>query len=150
MQQAVATLEYKEELIEGGYYNQDSSVNRLIMKHLFKYSNKILYRVKNVTIHGTKYAVGYVLVAYLEEEDLPVFGVIQDILLKPDICNTLFILKPYCTHIFNPHYFSYEVYPLDETLIYKQKELCDYHPLCISKSFSSSSLYVRTKYDICI
>ena len=33
--------------------------------------------MKSVTIQGTKYAVGYVLAAYIEkDDDLPVFGVI--------------------------------------------------------------------------
>ena len=108
--------------------------------------------MKSVTIQGTKYAVGYVLVAYIEEEDdLPVFGVIKDILIKQNLNDTLFILQPYRTHTFNAHYYSYEVYPVSETLIYKHKELADHHPLCISKAFSlSSPSFVRTKYDICL
>ena len=106
--------------------------------------------MKSVTIQGTKYAVGYVLAAYIEEEDdLPVFGVIKDILIKQNLNDTLFILQPYRTHTFNAHYYSYEVYPVSETLIYKYKELADHHPLCISFSLSSPS-FVRTKYDICL
>ena len=108
-----------------------------------------MYRVRSVTLQGTKYAIGYVLVPYIEEDDLPVFGVIKDIVIKQDLSDTLFILQPYRTSTFNTHYYSYEVYPVSETLIYTQKELADYHPLWISKSFSSSSpLFVRTKYDI--
>ena len=107
------------------------------------------HRVRSVTIQGTKYAIGYVLVPYIEEDDLPVFGVIKDIIIKQDLHDTLFILQPYRASTFNAHFYSYEVYPVSETLIYTQKELADHHPLCISKSFSlSSPLFVRTKYDI--
>ena len=58
--QAIATLEYKEELIEGILQSRFFSVQRLIMKHLINYNNEILHTVKNVTIHGMKYAVSYV------------------------------------------------------------------------------------------
>ena len=33
----------------------------------------ISHRVRSVTIQGTKYAIGYVLVPYIEDDDLPVF-----------------------------------------------------------------------------
>ena len=88
--------------------------------------------MKSVTIQGTKYIVGYVLAAYIDEDDLPVFGVIKDILIKQNLNDTLFILQPYRTHTFNAHYYSDEVYPVNETLIYKHKELADHHPPCIS------------------
>ena len=111
----------------------------------------ISHRIRSVTIQGTKYAIGYVLVPYIEDDDLPVFGVIKDITIKikQDLNNTLFILQPYRASTFNAHFYLYEVYPVSETLIYTQKELADHHPLCISKSFSlSSPLFGRTKYDI--
>ena len=106
-------------------------------------------RVRSVTIQGTKYAIGYILFCYIEEDDMPVFGYIKDIIIKQEINNTLFILQPYRASTFNPHYYSYEVYPVSEHLIYLQKELADYHPLSLSKSFSlPSPTFVRTKYDI--
>ena len=59
-------------------------------------------------------------------------------------------MQPYHATTFNAHYYSCEVYPVSETLIYTQNEATDYHPLCISKSFSlSSTLFVKIKYDVC-
>ena len=67
----------------------------------------------------------------------------KDILIKQNLNDTLFILQPYRTHTFNVHYYSYEVYPVNDLLLL----IADHHPLCISKAFSLSS-FVRTKYDI--
>ena len=51
---------------------------------------------------------------------------------------------------FNQHFYSYEVTPFsDQTLIYTQNELADYHPLYVTKSFYvSSTQFVRLKYHI--
>ena len=70
---------------------------------------KAKFRVRSVTIQGTKYAIGYVLVCYIEEDDMPVFGSIKDIIIKQNINDTLFILQPYRVSTFNTHYYSYEV-----------------------------------------
>ena len=80
--------------------------------------------------------LGYVLISYIEDDDLPVFGIIKDLIIKQDLNDTLFILQLYQASTFNAHFYSYEVYPVSKTLIYTQKELADHHPLYISKSFS--------------
>ena len=109
-----------------------------------------LCRVKYVVVQGTKYALGYILLCYIEEEDdMPVFGKINDIIIKPQLKDTLFVLQPYRASSFNYHFHSYEVSPVDDVLIYKQTELADYHPLSICKSFTvSSSMFVRLKYHV--
>lgn len=99
-------------------------------------------------IKGTKYAIGYMVICYYED-DVPVFGKIKDILLQPNKDNSLFILTPFTCTRFNRHFYSYEVVATEETLIYQQEELLDYHPLYLSKSFNvSSPLFVRTKYYV--
>ena len=80
---------------------------------------------------------------------MPVFGKIHDIIIKPQLTDTLFVLQPYRASSFNYHYHSYEVSPVDDVLIYKQTELADYHPLSICKSFSlSPPMFVRLKHHV--
>ena len=75
--------------------------------------------------------LGYVLIPYIEDDDLPVFANIKDLIIKQDFNDTLFILQSYQASTFNAHFYSYEDYPVSKTLIYIQKELADHHPLYI-------------------
>lgn len=105
-------------------------------------------RVRYAVILGTKYALSYIVLCYHEEE-MPVFGKIKDIVVTP-AQECLFILTPFVATTFNTHFHAFEVSPLtEETLIYHQRELADFHPLSTSKSFTTSSpMFVCTKYNV--
>ena len=51
---------------------------------------------------------------------------------------------------FNRHFYAYQVLlQQDQTLVYTQDELADYHSLYVCKSFQvSSPMFVRLKYHI--
>ncbi len=94
-------------------------------------------------IRGTKYAVNYLVICYLDDDEDPVFGAIKDIIVTPrNEC--LFILTPF---FYNTHFHAYEVTEVNDNqiLIYRQQELRDFHPLTISKH----TLPIRLTY-LCV
>lgn len=159
----VESLEYGNELVEGGHnLTEDSIVHRwdISWEELLNFVYNCFFfcfwcclshlyiRVRYAEIRGTKYCKGYVVVCYIEHE-MPVFGQIADIILLPtSVC--VFVLKPFMSTSFNPHFHAFEVTPVREVLLYQQHEFADFHPLFISKSFlSPSPLFIRCKYFMC-
>ena len=65
--------------------------------------------------------LGYVLISYIEDDELPVFGIIKDLIIKQDLNDTLFILQPYQASTFNAHFYSYEVYRVSKTQFIHKK-----------------------------
>ena len=102
-------------------------------------------------IHGTRYAVTYLVICYLDDDEDPVFGAIKDIIITSrNEC--LFILIPFVPVSYNSHFHAYEVAELNDNqiLIYRQRELRDFHPLTISKTYIANlpQLFVSLKYHI--
>jgi len=92
------------------------------------------FRVRYITIKGTKYAIGYLVLCYYEE-DTPVFGRIKDIILQPNKEDSLLILTPYLTNRYNRHFSAYEVTETNGSFIYYQHEL-QIITLCIYQKYS--------------
>ena len=114
------------------------------------YMYLLFNRFKYVIIKGTKYAVEFAVLCYFDDDKVPIFGKIKDIIYLPIDHKTLFIIDPLIPSRFNRHFYAYQVLVnQDQTLIYTQDELADYHPMHICKSFHiSSPLFVRMKYHI--
>ena len=96
-------------------------------------------------INGTKYAKGYIVSCYIED-DVPVFGKISDIIIiRPSLC--VLVVQPYLSTTFNRYFHAYQVSPSHDILFYQQHELTDFHPLFLSKSYlSPSPVFIRCKY----
>jgi len=68
---------------------------------------------------------------------LPVFCKLIDIVVTEG-GECLFALIPHETTTFNTHFNAYEVEPkFNYNIVCRQKDLADYHPLTISKSFDN-------------
>lgn len=106
------------------------------------------HRVKYAIIRHTKYAVGYVVTCYIDDNEDYVFGLIKDIVLTATK-ECVFILTPFLS-TYNYHFHSYEVFPvLDKIFIYHQRDFLDHHPLTISKNFNTNSpSFVCLKYHL--
>lgn len=120
-------------------------VSGLVLSYYF-----YIRRSKYAIIHGTKYAIDFIVLCYFDDDMTPIFGKIKDIIYLPNSSQTLFVLDPMIPSRFNKHFYAYQVMPLqDQTLIYTKDELADYHPMYTSKSFHvSSPSFVRLKYHI--
>ena len=105
-------------------------------------------RARYTTIKGTKYAVGYMVCCFIDDDEVPTFGHIEDIISTRS--GSIFVLNQYKTLTFDKHFHAYQVSVMhSELFIMQQEELADYHPLEIHKSFSvSSPMYIRTKYHL--
>ena len=108
----------------------------------------VLLRARYTTIKGTKYAVGYMVCSFINDDEVPTFGRIEDIVSIGS--GSIFIISLYKILTFNTHFHAYEVTLIhNELLVMQQEELADYLPLEIYKSFSlSSPMYIRTKYHL--
>jgi hypothetical protein len=94
------------------------------------------------------YKPGAILV--LSNELLPEFGEIQNILVY-NTSHCLFMCKLYVTNCFNPHFHSYEVYPIDpaRTTFTTQSNLFDYHVVAMhSLSSFPHFKFVTLKYHL--
>ena len=84
--------------------------------------------------------------------EVPTFGHIEDIISTRS--GSIFVINQYKTLTFDTHFHAYQVTLMHNELlvmVMQQKELADYHPLEIHKSFSvSSPMYIHTKYLIMI
>ncbi len=77
------------------------------------------------------------------------FGQIKDIIILPSE-ECVFVVTPIKSVLWNTRLHSFEVLKLENrTLLYRQNDLADFHPLTISKTFRSSPvMFVRLKYSI--
>lgn len=118
---------------------------RLVIFVMLIHINVQLCRASWVEISGTKYSHKNVVV--IDCNILPVFGVIQDIILN-DTYQALFVCKKLTTCCFSPHYHAYEVsYSFPATFfICKPCDLYDYSVLTLYHVHSS--LFVPLKYHI--
>ena len=136
----VSTLDYGSVLVEfSPEITPDSEVHRLKISHSYLHyiTMHFLNSVSYVEITGTRYKQGNILVCSFDEE-IPVFGKIVDIIVTK-FSDCLFISIPYIGINFHTHYNAFEVYA-DTThyIVYRQKDLKDYHPLPLSKSLLCS------------
>lgn len=102
-------------------------------------------RVRSSTINGTTYIRGQVVI-YHVEDDTPIFGTIIEFIVIPHL-ECLFIISPLTTVCFNHHFHAHEVYHSNQTLIYRYKQLHDYHPLVCTKPFGDR-MFVTLKYHV--
>lgn len=113
-----------------------------------------LYRTRSITIHGTTYTIGSVVVLACVSTDQPVFGQIINILIV-DVNNTYFVCEVFHTEDFDTHLHAYVVTtqsPIHITL-YKQTQLLDYHTLGLYKlclyEDTVPTFYIVPKYVFC-
>ena len=59
---------------------------------------------------------------YMDEDDMPVFGKIVDIIVLPT-SECLFILAPHVCTKFNAHFHAFEVTSVQDVFFYNHKEL---------------------------
>ena len=84
----------------------------------------------------------------MDFEDEPLFGCIKDVIVVNSTC--FFVLIPFLESNFYAHYNAYEVNTPGQFIIYRQEDFVDYHPLALTKSFSSSCQkpFVSLKYHV--
>lgn len=83
------------------------------------------------------------------QEDIPLFGVIQEILCIDTIF--YFILHLLETVTFNPHFHAYEAITTTHYHACTQKELQDYRPLWLYQSYSlelNGTWFIPLKYHV--
>ena len=78
-------------------------------------------------------------------DEEPLFGKIVDIIVST-IQETLFVLQIYNTLCFNEHYHAYEVAASSSVVVYFVNQLCDYHPLHLTKARNMLNYCVTPKY----
>ena len=105
--------------------------------------------VSYADINGTHYQKGCVVFVSIEDET-PIFGYIQDIIVVHGDC--YFVLVPYIGHTFCSHFNAYEVdSPCQyNVIISSQNDLIDYHLLTLNKSFdlNCQKSFVCLKYHV--
>lgn len=107
----------------------------------------LILRVLSAVISGTTYRKETVVVCGIED-DTPMFGRIMELIVTP-LQECLFVICPLLTIAFQHHYHAYEVVPTNSTVVYRHRQLFDYHPLVCTKAVGRSrSLFVSIKYHI--
>ena len=106
-----------------------------------------LHSVKSATLNGTLYKKENVIVCDVVDEE-PTFGLIQDIFYT-NTNETYFIVCMLHTVRFCIHFNAYEVEKTSTVVMLVQKQFCDYYPLNLCKSLTSTSSYfVCLKYRV--
>ena len=111
------------------------------------------YRLKWVSILGTKYKTGCTLQIDIDQYDNPVFGQVLKICIVDgnfsDIC---FVVSELITKTFNSHYQSFEVQTMlpGRKRIIHHKDLASFLPLNQVKPYgvATRNKYVVQKFDI--
>ena len=94
--------------------------------------------MSSVEIRGTRYSKNAIVVAQVDEDDIPLFFVILEFLITP-LQEILFVCKKLVTRAFNYHFHSYEVTHTDEVQLLYHKDLHDFHPLeCVTQCLDVS------------
>jgi len=104
--------------------------------------------VKWIEENGTTYKPNCIVFVCFQE-DIPVFGIIKEILSIDKIF--YFVLRLLETVVFNPHFHAYEVITTMHYFACTQKELQDYHPLWIYESYSlelNGTYFIPLKYHV--
>ena len=99
-------------------------------------------------VNGTHYQKGSLVFVTIEDEK-PIFGLIEDIIVVQGDC--YFVLAPYIGLTFCSHFNAYEVHCTpSQFIVCKQSDLIDYHLLTLCKSFDSNchKSYVCLKYHV--
>ena len=107
--------------------------------------NYLVYIVKSATLKGNLLQESIV---YNVVDEEPTFGLIQDIVYT-NTNETYFIVCMLHTVRFCIHFNAYEVEKTSTIVMLVQKQFCDYYPLNLCKSLTSTSCYfVCLKYRV--
>ena len=104
-----------------------------------------LCRVKSAKIHGTSYHKNVVVVCGMAEDDSPMFGSIQDIVVVCHEC--FFVICPLVVVCYHHHYHAYEVKQDNSCVVFKYEQLLNYHPLVCTNG-QSGQVMVSPKYHL--
>lgn len=105
----------------------------------------LLHRPKWVTLMGSKYNRSDYVVAGWQDDDLPVFGCIQDILVLNN-CAMLEVLQ-YNTEGIDRHYHSYVLKNSNEKALIWLSDLIDFHPLQAHR-LNNGYIYITVRSHI--
>ena len=115
---------------------------------MVKIFSLLIYRVKWMEENGVTYKPDCIVFRCFQE-DIPIFGIIKEILSINKIF--YFVLHLLETVTFNPHFHAYEVIATKHYHACTQDELQDYHPLWLYESYSvelNGTWFVPLKYHV--
>ena len=98
-------------------------------------------------IRGTRYSKNAVIVIHIDEDDVPLFGVILEFLVTP-LQEIFFVCKMLVTEAYSRHFHSYEVLLTDVIQVLYHRDLYDFHPLECITLFGSTEKFVMLKYHL--
>ena len=111
-------------------------------------------RYKWVSVHGTKYKVGCILLIGADEYDIPIFGKVVTICtVNRNVSDVIFVLSQLHSVEFNAHYQSYEVSPVlrRQLVLFHQSHLNCFLPLNKTKPYAvkiKNCSYIVPKFEI--
>lgn len=101
-----------------------------------------LRRLKWIIQQSTKYSKSDYLLVSWQDDDLPIFGRVDDIVIVSDYC--MFCVNVYFTLGIDRHYHSFSLKRTPNIAVYFLSELPDYHAYQ-AHSLSNGQLYITFK-----
>ncbi len=92
-----------------------------------------------------RYAINDYLIVSWQEDDLPLFGKVEDIVVIEE--KALFCVSKYQTHGFDHHFHCYVITKVEERLSCWLSDIIDYQPLK-AHSRRDGSLCIVTRYFV--
>lgn len=129
------------------YDSMDTLVHRYFtLAHACNVTLSIIYRPKWIVKNGSKYSyLDYVIIGW-QEDDLPLFGRVEDIFVVNNNTPLFHVLK-YVTLGIDRHYHSFCIKKTDAHCVCWLSELIDYHPMQ-AHNLSNSNLYITFRSHI--